>query len=289
VETPVEPAEPPDPDRESLSAEWALAVDGHVHLRRCFRPASFLEHAAANLTSALAALDPSLEASLLGVLLLAETKECHPFDDLQESGAVASETWSLAPTGEPESLLATHCGGTRLVLVAGRQIATREGLEVLSLGCRERIDPGLSVEATIDVVRKNGAIAVLPWGFGKWWGRRGTIVRRIVASTEPGGLYLGDNGNRSWLGTSPRLFREAEARGIHILPGSDPLPFPTQVETVGRYGFALTAPFDLENPAARIKELLRGSSTPLSVIGRLEAPHRLVSNQLRLRLRGWRR
>ncbi len=253
-----------------------IAIDAHAHLRRCFDLARFLDHAAANFSRA-------SDTPSLGVLLLAETADCVRFEELIALPGDPSGDWIFERTGEPESLVARHRSGTLLLLIAGRQIVTGERLEVLSLASTARIEDGLSVDETIEAAREAGAIAVLPWGFGKWWGDRGQIVRQILESARPGELFVGDNGNRPRPGVRPRLFRLAERRGILVLSGSDPLPQPDQIARIGRYGTVLRAPLDIERPAAGIEAILRRRTAPTTPFGRREGVAGFLRAQVRVR------
>lgn len=250
-----------------------IAIDAHAHLRRGFELTRFLDHAAANFRRA-------SDRKPLGVLLLAETAGCVRFEDLVALPGDLSGDWVFERTGEPGSLVARHRSMTVLLLIAGRQIVTRERLEVLSLASAARIEDGLPIDAAIGAAREAGAIAVLPWGFGKWWGRRGAIVRRILESVRPGEVFVGDNGNRPRPTLRPRLFRVAERRGILVLPGSDPLSLPDQIARIGGYGTILSAPLDLERPAAGIAAILRSRTAPFTPFGRREGAAGFLRAQL---------
>ncbi|MGH7564403.1 MAG: hypothetical protein ACREK5_08265, partial [Gemmatimonadota bacterium] len=102
----------------------------------------------------------------------------------------------------------------------------------------------------------------------------------------PGELFLGDNGNRPRLSPRPALFREAEARGMGVLPGSDPLPFPAHVRNLGRYGFALAAELERGAPAEELKRILRRGRPSPPPVGRRVDPLRFLGDQIRLRTGG---
>ncbi len=116
--------------------------------------------------------------------------------------------WELEPNSEPETL-AVRCGSTRLNVIAGRQLVTRERLEVLALGTTAPLRDGEPMEATLAAVRDVGAAAVLPWGVGKWLGARGAVVARVLADPAWRDVFLGDNGNRLELGPDPKHFTAA--------------------------------------------------------------------------------
>jgi hypothetical protein len=248
------------------AARERLVVDGHVHLHGCFDVPSFLDEAEANLVVVARAL--GLDPELPGVLLLTESAEDAAFRDLRSrAGEAGGSGWSFRHTAEPESLLALRAEAPRLILVAGRQVATAEGLEVLALGCDASFDDGRPLAETLAAVRECGALPAVPWGFGKWWLGRGRLVRTLVEREEPGRFFLGDNGGRPALSRGPRLFAVAERRGIRVLPGSDPLPFAAQSRRVGTFGFVLRVPLDLERPSARIKATLSDASTTVEPFG----------------------
>ena len=90
-------------------------------------------------------------------------------------------------------MLAHGPAGETLVLVAGRQIQTLEGLEALALGTDSEFPDGLELTAALAEVRASGALAVLPWGFGKWWFRRGQLARKAIDSAAANEFFLGDN------------------------------------------------------------------------------------------------
>ncbi len=110
---------------------------------------------------------------------------------------------------------------------------------------------------------------MIPWGFGKWWFHRGALVEKVVCRSERPGICLGDNAGRPEIAGRPRLFREAEERGIPVLRGSDPLPMPEQVDRAGSYGFLLEEGFDAGRPAESLRRALRALSSPPRTFGRL--------------------
>lgn len=258
---------PPSPRRTTHAATSAPApealpgavVDAHVHCHPGFDRGTFLDAAAANLARGAA------EVGLPGAarcLLLAERSGERWFEALAMGGAAGAGGWTIEPTEEPEALLARsdRSGGDLLVLVAGRQMAAREGIEALALGTlagdRELRD-GLPLDESLARAAARGALAVLPWGFGKWWGGRGRRVEEAMDSFEGmAPLYLGDSAARPRGAPRPRLFREAARRGLAVLPGTDPLPFPSEIGRAGSYGAGLAGSFDLARPLASLRALL---------------------------------
>ena len=267
-----------------------VLVDGHVHVHDCFNVAGVFDAAAANFAAA---------ARMLGgrrgydaVLCLVESENEHFLDDVRtrRSGRVwrgQRGFWELEPSREPETI-AVRCGDTCLKVIAGRQLVTRERLEVLAIGTTAPLNEGEPLEATLAAVRTAGAAAVLPWGVGKWLGERGAVVARVLADPAWSDVFLGDNGNRLELGPDPAQFTAARRAGRCVLPGSDPLPLPGEEARVGAYGFAIDVALDPLRPAAALLTVLR-SGAPFAAFGRRERLTRFVGNQLALRRRQPRR
>jgi SAM-dependent methyltransferase len=254
-------------------------IDAHVHCHRGIEPAEALGHAARNLAAAARAggLTPAA-----GWLLFTETADAHVFTALRRNPRELVG-WTLEATEEEVSLLARGSFDFPLVLVAGRQIVTAEGLEVLALAAAGPFADGQELAATVAAVGEAGGLAVLPWGFGKWWGRRGKVLTRFLEQAQPGTVFLGDNGGRPQLGPIPRPFTRAAGRGIFTLPGSDPLPLPAERDAVGRYGFVLEGAVDPARPAAGLLWLLRGLRHQPAAFGRRQRLAPFLVRQIALR------
>ena len=264
----------------SIPAPAPLLVDAHVHFHRGFDQDRFLDAALANFRQGAAEL--SLEQGFLGCLLLAESADAHWFEHLRSGGG--SGSWSFDLTEEPSGIVARSSTGERLLVIAGRQVRTREGLEVLALASAEEFPDGLPFGDALARVRWSGAVPVLPWGFGKWWFYRGGLVEAVIRRPEPKWILLGDNAGRPLVGGNPRLFREAEARGIPVLPGSDPLPLPEHETRAGSYGFVVDGGLSERRPAESLRRWLRGLSGQPRVFGRGESLPRFFRDQTLLRL-----
>jgi hypothetical protein len=198
-----------------------------------------------------------------------------------------SSAWRFERTAEANSLWAApkERPGVRLLLIAGRQLVTREDLEVLGLGLGEDLGKGLALDAAVAAVLERGAVPVIPWGFGKWWFRRGRRVAELLRSGTGGRFFLGDNAGRPRGFPPPRLFAEAARHGVFVLPGSDPLPSPRHTTNAGRCGFALRGELDAERPAAAIVEQLRGCRRQPDTFGRHTGPLDFIRDQLAMQLR----
>lgn len=278
-------------------------VDAHVHFHGCFDLDSFLDAAARNFQGAAAEL--GLPAATPGCLLLAEMQGEQAFQRFRgEVGLERSGPWRFAATDEECSLVASRPDLPRseapppLVLVAGRQIRTREGLEVLALATLENFSDGLPFAGTLERVHWSGALPVVPWGFGKWWFERGGLVESLLQGREREAVFLGDNAGRPGLAPRPPLFRLAESHGVPVLPGSDPLPLAEHAGRAGSYGFLWDAGLDggdgghataPARPAAALVQALRQrrrTGWQPRVFGRCSGLLDFCRDQSALRLRG---
>jgi hypothetical protein len=272
----------------------AVVVDAHVHIHDCYPLAHFFDRAHANLASAVP--DACGPGSPRAILLMTEAE---PDDWFSRLGAAARSAsgqaelsgagaWSFATTHEACTLRA-FAPGKELLVVSGRQVACAEDLEVLTLCSLGRIPDGLPIEDTLARAREIDALPVIPWGPGKWLGARGKLLSRIIAGARPGELFLGDESSRPFFWGTPRHFDEARARGLAVLPGTDPLPFPYEGGRAGSFGFSTRMLLDPAHPAASLKAHLRTRDAEVKAFGRLEGPVRFVRNQIGMQLRKRRR
>jgi len=272
-----------------MSSAEAIVVDAHAHLYPGFGVCSFLRGASANLSEAVTG--EALHAQSTCVVFLLSTPAGNGFRRLKEAierekqDCIGAENSVNVPEERVSMCLTLRHGGQTLVVIAGRQIVSRDRLEVLALGTRQRFEEGQSTETLIRKVSREGAIPVLPWGVGKWLGRRGRLVEELIEDSTLPPFFLGDSANRPAFWPRPSQFRRAEERGIKNLPGSDPLPFPHEARCVGRSGVVLNGSLDLRNPAQDLKRKLLDPSTSFQQFGRRETPIRFVRNQLKMQLR----
>ncbi len=259
-----------------------IAVDTHVHIHPCFDSASVFSAAVDNLNSAAKG-----EGCVERVLCLTESEGASVFKSLH-ANALAGEAidgWSLLESGE-DSLIARHPEKGDIRIFAGRQIVTTDRLEVLSLGRDLDIpDYSGSTEEIIQRVNKSGAMAVVPWGFGKWTGERGTIVSALLENSSLHPFWLGDNSGRLKGSREPNLFEKARGLGMGVLPGSDPLPFRGQQRIPGRYAALLDGSLSADAPFEALKQIFRGCGADIRSAGVTENIFSFLCNQLRMQIR----
>jgi len=264
-----------------------ILVDGHVHIHPQFDDERVLDAAASNLEAAARRL-PN-RSQCVGVLLLAEMQGRDWFGRTRQralDGEVRVGSWSVSLAGDAETLMAQN-GRRPLLIMSGRQIVTAERIEVLALLTCRRFDDGLPFAETLEAIHSAGALVVLPWGAGKWFGRRGRLVRRALTGHTPSRPILaGDNGGRPWCWPRPRIFTMAESAGTVVLPGTDPLPLRDQANRIGSFGLVCEGSLPPQSPAAALRDRLieTSSHTASGTFGRPERVFRFLRNQIRLRL-----
>jgi hypothetical protein len=263
--------------------------DAHVHLYPQFEISGLLHSACQNFKKIAERQSPG--GPWAGFLFLAETEGEKAFGSLSRAAegqdrhdSTSEGKWRFHKTKESDSLYGQEGPGDELFIIAGRQIRTAENLEVLALGTRTLIREGLPLIESIRLIQAAGALPVIPWGFGKWWGARGRAVEKALQHPEGSGVFLGDSLHRPALYPRSSLFSQASRRGIKILPGSDPLPLPGQDRVPDSYGFWLRGDLDRDYPLRSIKTLLLDSGVSPQPFGGREGLGSFLRNQILLRI-----
>jgi hypothetical protein len=265
------------------TSEPRFLVDGHVHLYPTHDLTIFLDGALANFEAEARKLRIGNGAP--HVLLFASTDRARAFPRLEQvldAGSVRN--WTISRTKECASLLARHTTGRAIILIDGRQLVTDEGIEVLGLCWAGNPPQGLPLKDTIELLVTAGAVPVVPWGFGKWWLGRGSSIRRLLDSDARAFVHLGDSAARPRWTPEPLPFKLARQYGMHILPGTDPLPLREDAGRAGSYGFVLGGELTLDSPARDLKSLIRRSDHSPRIYGERDRLLRFLSRQIRLRM-----
>lgn len=249
-------------------------VDTHLHIYPFYTVAAALDALVDNMPAA---------NGEVRVGCLTERQDCFLFDNLARQRVVeADEAYAARHESDTVIRLSRRRDGVELYLVAGQQIVTAENIEVLALNMAARVEDGRTAPETVDAVLAAGGLPVAAWGFGKWIGGRGRVVRDLLDRYRPGEIAIGDTTMRPHGWTTPFIMRAARRRGFHVLAGSDPLPFDGEERRAGSYHSLVDVP-DVA-PAEIVGRLLtlspgaigaggsRGS--PAVVAGRLLAHHR---------------
>jgi hypothetical protein len=276
-------------DGQEVPTNQHILVDGHVHIHDCFNLQSLFDSARRNFCDA--ACELKIERPFSAVLLLTESYNVNYFSSLRRKATDKElvDTWCLQPTLESESLLVSHPEGFEIIIIAGRQIVTAERLEVLATCTDELFDDGGTISEVIASVSSANGIAIVPWGFGKWTGRRKKVIDRLISDFAKRPFHLGDNSGRISVWREPPQFGRAKLQGQRIFRGTDPLPFSGQEDRVGSFGFAINGPFDKSRPATSARNLLLSDSIRPTSYGALESPIAFTRHQLLIQMRKWRR
>lgn len=172
-----------------------------------------------------------------------------------------------------------------IVVVPGTQAISVEGLEVLSLGAELPAIRPTGLAAIVDRVKAIGGLPVVPWGVGKWLGRRGQLVSRLLQDAEAAHtLLLADNANRPWWWPFPVLLKKAAEDGLTIVSGSDPLPIQGDETRIGSAGVYCSVQ-SVETAWQQIRQSLLGSQgSSVRIYGKPMSTTRFWRNQILLRL-----
>ena len=266
-----------------------VIIDSHVHIHDCFDLSKFFESASSNCQAH--AKSQQHHDHFIGVMLLTESSWDHWFHKLadwaDQGKTITNDSktiWSLYRTEEDFTLFARSTQGMNLLIVAGRQVVTKEKLEVLGLLTSQRFQDGISIQDAIQQVKESGGVPVIPWGFGKWWGARGKILTELLASSVMTGVFLGDNSGRPSFLPYPSQFSMASQQGIRIFPGSDPLPFVSENWRPCSVGFSVKEAVNEARPGEDLKKILQNSEIPMSPYFHHEGLFRFIKNQVSMQL-----
>jgi len=274
-----------------------ILFDTHVHLYRLQYLNRLLHNAHTNFKTTAKALDSSKPYH--GVLCLTQTAKCPSLTQLMDIANKAASPedfgdWQVDMTKEKVSLAMRASVETAdpdmVFLIGGQQIVSREKLEILAIANQVLISDSLSLQETLLAIDESGGIPIIPWGIGKWFGRRGKIVKKLIKMEPKVRFFLGDNSARPKCWPYVHLFHVARKKEIEILNGSDPLNFNSELIKPGSFGVAFPdAHLDPQRPAEKIKQLLLDRQQFKRNYGTPQPFRSFASSQLKLNLMRWRR
>lgn len=259
-------------------------VDGHVHIYDCYNLEKFFDNAVKNMNRFYQMLYPG-ESPFERILLLTEGKKNDFFSQFKKNrGFPNTSGYHFLDTKEEISLVLARDNNPLCYLLKGRQIVTKENLEVLLVASDQEMEDGLPIETVIERIIDNNDIGVLAWGFGKWFFKRGSVIHNLIKKYRFPGLFIGDNSGRPTFWPIPQLFERAKEYEIPIISGSDPLPFGDEVHKVGTYGFSIEGKFNHAEPAGSVWEILLSPETTIDFFGRRDSAVSFFKRQSKIYL-----
>ncbi len=265
----------------------SILIDTHLHIYDCYDIIRFFKEANRNFSYYNKNL--KFAEKYVGILFLTESDGFNYFDKLQENSNniiqdLENEGFFIKESDEKCSLVFETADSNLIVIIAGQQIITKEKLEVLSLGTQQKIEYSLSLEETVKRINNIDAIPVLPWGFGKWLGKRSEVINSFIQKNHGNKFFLGDNSGRLALLKVPAQFKFSDQNKKIVLRGSDPLPIKSQEKKAGSFGFYFVSEIDLSNPFRDVKKMIYSLENEPDNYGKLENIFDFFKNQIMLRL-----
>lgn len=234
----------------------SIAVDTHVHLYDCYDIDLFFDSAFRNLAE---------HGGTVKAVLLAERSDCNHFARLKAEGIAGN--YKFESIRSDCCLKVTGKSGDKMYMFAGRQVVTKERLEILSLLSDAVIEDGHSARDVIMAVKDAGGVPVLTWALGKWMFGRAGIVQAIIEQYKPGELLIGDSYMRPASCPEPFLMRLARNSGLTILAGTDPLPFSGEEKIAGCYASLLQTDIDFADPTGSLRSFLIAPKPAVRTVG----------------------
>ena len=224
----------------------SFIVDSHVHIYPEFDVSLALRSGISNLKA--------LSPSSVPILCITRTPREDTISKLRD-GRLGVPGFQVVEA-YPASLKIESQAGEILYVVCGRQYATAEKIEVLGIGLDNDDDQKLSLGERVAEIQATGALAVIPWSLGKWWGSRGRFLKTFL-KTDLAELTLGDIPLR----VSGAPVGAGVKSALPVLRGSDPLPFSGEERRIGSFANLFEGEFDPKSPVSSIVGKLGRNST----------------------------
>jgi len=265
-----------------------ILFDAHVHIYDVFNLDVLINSAFHNFTQAIGALGQE-QGECSCFLLLTEATGLDYFEILCTKAAAddnsSAYSWTLEETQESCSLRVCHPDypEIRLFIVGGRQVITKERLELLALFTRENIRDNMPLETAAEQISKSGGLPVCAWGAGKWLGKRGEILSGFLQSPAGKQLYIGDSGGRPTCWPASKMLQQ-KSFSNRVVSGTDPLSLVGEESRVGSFGGCIAAACSQTTPSASLKDFLSAEDVIVKPFGKSLSPFLFMKNQLALRL-----
>ena len=245
-----------------------ILIDGHVHLYDNYDSDSFIEAISDNFRK-FGKLNENEFTDSIRMIFLTEAKDNDFFARIADNSLpLQNIDIHSEKTNEEGSILLMQNGHDLFYIIRGRQIITKENLEILSVGPGSKISDGLPAAEVLDILKEREELAILAWGVGKWLFGRGKVVRNLLDTIDYPFLLIGDNSARPSIWLKPDIYKKGEKLGIPIINGSDPLPLDGEEDKAGSYFFMIKGCFDSKTPLDSVKKILRSDNNNLELLGK---------------------
>lgn len=249
------------------------AIDSHVHIYPDWDIDVVLNTAYFNLSK------NTPKKPDVCVLFLSEICGHNFFEKAKDKNG---DLWEIQHTEEKNSLKAVY-GNKEIIIIAGRQIKTKDNIEILALGLLEEKKDGLDADEILSSLAKpdNNVLSILPFSAGKWLGKRGKKVKAILNENKYH-LLMGDIKDRPFLFAYEPIFKLAKKNNIKIIRGSDPLYFEDEINKIGSFGFYINDIPDIKKPAASLIKMLIENDVAMTPFGKHVNFYNFIKTQLKL-------
>jgi hypothetical protein len=252
-----------------------IIVDTHVHLYPCYD----LRIAMVNLFGNLSGFGGDAQKAAF----LAERYDCDYFNRIKNNGQqILGNKFKVEVAGEENALVISADDGDQLYLYAGRQIVSRERIEILALATDFVTTAEWDARKVVEHVIEKGGIPVISWAPGKWFFKRKKVVQDLIDQFNPGEILIGDTTLRPHIWKEPDLMYSASQKGFSIVAGSDPLPFEGEEKYLGCFGSLIEGEISDNEPVSSIRSILKTPGKTFNRVGRrnrtAETIMRLVGN-----------
>ena len=272
------------------SDHWLL-LDAHVHIYDCYDLEKFFDAASKNFHDQAKLLN--IEEKYTGILVLTESCGSDVFSILEKESQkkeninlASASAWVVKPYIEnlkTKYALKLNKDGQNMIVVSGRQIISSEKIELLVLFTKTKYADGRPLNEILEQLNKENCIVVLPWGVGKWLGKRGKLLRKILQKFAGENLAIGDISGRPFFWPLPIHFSIAKQKNIKVISGTDPLPIKNEESKAGKYGSAVEVS-DNRDVVSQLIKKLQSKNNYFMPYGRQESLSKFIINQLRIRL-----
>ncbi len=236
-----------------------IIVDTHLHFYSCFDLKTALDNLRCNLAKH--------DKNALCIGILTEASGCNFFNELNENPRKLINS-KVVVRSLNNAIYISESAFPDLYLLPGRQIITKENIEILSLLVDVKIKDGLQAQEVVDEIKRQNGIPILSWAPGKWFFERGKVIEKLIRSNKPGSLLIGDTMLRPTIWLKPRLMKKAINRGFTVIGGSDPLPLAGEEKVMGKYATSISCDFDETNPTSSLRQAFLQQNFNPTVVGK---------------------